>query len=1159
MSVIYGVKRQLASRKQEEELNETEDTVINAFNNTIEKKDGRYQVCWPWRDENPDLPENYELSLGRLRSIRKKFDNNPELLHRYDAVIKDQLQKGIIEKVEDNNAWRKHYIPHHPIVNPDKATSKLRIVYDASAKAKRGAKSLNECLHRGPVILEDLCSLLLRFRTKKIGLIADIEKAFLQVGLQECDRDVTRFLWFKDINDSISQNNIETYRFTRAPFGVISSPFLLGATIRHHLEQTDNSTANQINDDIYVDNLVTGVNDEKQAYELYSKGKQIFKDASMNLRDWVSNSENFNKLIEPEDMMKEKVIKVLGLIWNTLTDKIQLSARKSRYFKETTTKREVFSGKSSIFDPLGLISPALLSMKLFLQDLWEKGKDWDEKLNSAQISHWKKIIKNVEDLTTLSIPRYVMGENARLLRFCDASNRAYATTLYLQTTSNGITYTNLIFSILRNSPKKSLTIPRMELLSVLIGVRSLQFVEKSLKISITQRVLWTDSQCVLMWIKGKENQSVFVRNRIKEISNTKDVQFRYINTSHNPADLPTRGVSVKNLKDNQLWWHGPEWLNQEYETWPTWNIPTIDLSKLENEESSSKQVLYEITEAVTEVQETITSPFNIKENGFSTLKKLLNVTSYVKRFIENTRRKDKIYGPPTPSELEESEIMWIKYLHSKHYLTPAGKLKDEYLKNQLNPTLHENGIVRVHGRLHNAQLSEDTITPILLPRGTIFTSMVIQDIHERLFHTGVSHTLAMIRYKYWIPQGRSEVKKVLRNCLVCTKHQGGPYKTKPMSPWPKTKVCESPAFTNTGLDYFGPLYVKNGNSFTKTWVCIFTCVAVRAIHLELVEDMSGNEFIEALRRFVSRRGKPKRIISDNAKQFKLAKNTIDLAWAELIHDPEVLSHASKHKIDWSFIVELSPWMGGFYERLIGVVKRCLRKSISKLTLTSSQLRTILAEIEAVVNTRPLVYVGEDIDQQTVITPAHFTSINPKIGIMIDTHSDELNDPNYTDVKKDSSKEILDKWKKGQRHVERFWQLWRNDYLLSLRERSQRYKKHPRIQSTKEAMVGDIVQIKDDTPRGTWKIGRITELIKSNDGEVRAAKVQLASKIVLQRSLCHLYPLECERDPGPSDIEIRTKEHVEQEGLSEQRVPHQRPTRHAAMEARDRILGHNLVE
>ena len=416
--------------------------------------------------------------------------------------------------------------------------------------------------------------------------------------------------------------------------------------------------------------------------------------------------------------------------------------------------------------------------------------------------------------------------------------------------------TNLIFSKARNAPIKPLTIPRLELLSVLIGVRSLKFVEKSLQLDITDRILWTDSQCVLKWIQGKENQCVFVRNRIKEITSDDKVYFRYINTNENPADLPTRGLASQELKHNELWWYGPEWITLDREKWPSWNIFEIDIAQLKDKwNKDPDDRIYEISGTVSETQ-IIKQPYGIDENNFSTLRRLLNATAYIKRFLDKKRKKRTASGPPTTEEIEESKQVWIRYILEKCFMNQNKQLKKEIERSQLHPKISRNGIIRVYGRLQNADLPEDTITPILLPRGENLTRKIIEDTHKRIYHSGVSHTLASIRIKYWIPQGRSEIKKILRKCLICIRHQGGPYKLKPMAPWPKSKVCESPAFTNIGIDYFGPLYVKNGNSFKKNWVCIFTCISVRAIHLELVDDMSTEEFLAALRRFIARRARP---------------------------------------------------------------------------------------------------------------------------------------------------------------------------------------------------------------------------------------------------------------------------------------------------------------
>jgi len=198
-----------------------------------------------------------------------------------------------------------HYIPHHAVVDATKPTTKVRIVYDASAKPKSDNKSLNECLYRGPVMLKDLCGLLLRFRIPK--LVADIGKAFLQLGLQNEDRNVTRFFWIKDKTMPVFDiKNVQIYRFCRVPFGIISSPFLLAATIDLHLQKYRNPVAEKIRDNIYVDNLLTGTHTKDKLKELYRESKEIFSDASMNHRDWCSNSVEFMSEIPQQDRANRK-------------------------------------------------------------------------------------------------------------------------------------------------------------------------------------------------------------------------------------------------------------------------------------------------------------------------------------------------------------------------------------------------------------------------------------------------------------------------------------------------------------------------------------------------------------------------------------------------------------------------------------------------------------------------------------------------------------------------------------------------------------------------------------------------------------------------------------------------------------------------------------
>ena len=283
-------------------------------------------------------------------------------------------------------------------------------------------------------------------------------------------------------------------------------------------------------------------------------------------------------------------------------------------------------------------------------------------------------------------------------------------------------------------------------------------------------------------------------------------------------------------------------------------------------------------------------------------------------------------------------------------------------------------------------------------------------------------------------------------------------------------------------------------------------------------------------------------------------------WGEILTEDDVISYATNQNIHWDFNVELAPWMGGFYERLVGMVKRSLRKALGKACLTSEQLLTILKEAEAVINSRPLTYVGDDINSFVTLTPTHFLSLNPKIGSTA-YRQDNTNDTDYN-PQTTSAERLVTMWKRGLKHVDNFWKLWRDDYLLSLRERSQTNLKGPRTHSQFSANVGDVILIKDDLPRGSWRMGRIQDLIPSRDGQIRSAKILLPSMKILGRPLSLLYPIECQpkdtdtnclkRDESQSVSREKNNDTVNISKLDHEHVSIQRPKRQAANKAKQRI-------
>ena len=371
-----------------------------------------------------------------------------------------------------------------------------------------------------------------------------------------------------------------------------------------------------------------------------------------------------------------------------------------------------------------------------------------------------------------------------------------------------------------------------------------------------------------------------------------------------------------------------------------------------------------------------------------------------------------------------------------------------------------------------------------------------------------------------------------------------------MPPLPTERVTESPPFTYTGVDYFGPLFIKRSKNKEKVWVCLYTCLVTRAVHLEMMYDMSAQQFLLGFRRFIAQYGNPKKVISDNAGQFKLASDAIYKLLGEIVtKDHDVISYAAKQNILWEFTVELAPWMGGFYERLVGLVNRSLRKAIGKACLTSEQLLTLLKESEAVINSRPLTYVGDDINSFMTLTPAHFLSLNPHIGLPTYTQGDTDDDDYKPEMT--TAERIIATWKKGLKHLDSFWRIWREDYLLNLRERSQQNLKESRTQSPISPNIGDVILIKDDLPRGMWKIGRIHELVTSRDGQTRSAKIKLPSNKTVGRPLNLLYPVECSRE---RDNEVETKQTNEHSRPKPENdlTRRQQPRRESAIKAMAKI-------
>ena len=534
---------------KDNELTKEEAESIQEFDKGISFENNRYVTRLPWRRNHAPLPTNLFLAKNRLISNLKSLRKTPELLQQYDSLIKQQLERDFIEKVDYNDSTNDniiHYLPHHGVKKAS-ATTPLRLVYACNAKLGPKKPSLNDCLLTGPSLMYELPEILLRFRLRKYACVSDIAKAYHMIGLNEKDRDATRFLWPKDPQDINSV--LDIYRFKVVLFGATCSQFLLNATINYHLSLNPSSTSTKIRRNIYVDNLQSVADKESELIDFYQKSKALMNSAGLNLREWTSNSSQLNKIINETGDGVSKTLPnlslsdidnsnstVLGMKWNTSKDILSCVGRE---FESNNgfTKRHVLSYVAKTFDPLGLITPITITSRILMQKLWKLKLGWDEIIPDDLKTEWLKILPELQRASKLEFPRNIMVSSDTILHaFCDASNAAYGAVIYA---TNNLT-SNLLISKGRVTPLKSKSIPRLELIAANLAARLIDYVTKAYKDEFTPTSihLWTDSQVVLRWLASTKPLDVFVRNRVDEIHHLlPKVKYHYICSKDNPSDL----------------------------------------------------------------------------------------------------------------------------------------------------------------------------------------------------------------------------------------------------------------------------------------------------------------------------------------------------------------------------------------------------------------------------------------------------------------------------------------------------------------------------------------------------------------------------------------------------------------------------------------------
>ncbi|XP_053946180.1 uncharacterized protein LOC128855352 [Anastrepha ludens] len=1046
---------------------------------------GRYHVQYPFK-ESCDLAALSDSKSDALRLFayqQARLQNNATLNGMYTAFMAEYRNLGHMEPVpSDDIAHPVCYIPHHGVYKKGSTTTKLRTVFNASRKYKGGV-SLNDCLHVGPKLQSDLSSIILKWRMHRVAFIADIEKCYRQILVSRPDADMQRIVWRDE------QGKPAIYRLLTVTYGLNCSPYLT-IKVLHTLatdEEHDFPAASKIlTESFYMDDCLHGAATVEDALNIQRQLQQLLQRGGFNLRKWMSNSTEFMGHLYTEDenlglsrnLNLDSETNALGIYWLCDTDSIGYKTNVTPIIGDIT-KRQQLSDVAKIYDPPGLLAPVVVKGKAICQQLWLSGVDWDDPIPDPFQQEWRRFRAEMPQIRELKVPRWVGAEPSvssyQLHVFSDASTVAYAAVAYLRVETSG---KDVKISILtaktKVAPLKKITIPCLELNAALLAAKVAAKVLSTLQLPAIRLYCWSDSKTTLSWIRsnpGKHKQ--YISNRLTQIQELTPINaWKYVPTTTNPADIASRGIFPSQLAGLSLWWRGPSWLNRHSSTWPEQHNGSTD----PDEEL--------VLSLVTIPEESKPTMLTTLLQEYSNLNKLLAVTSWCQRFLAALmKRPHETTLWCTVTERTAALQFWI----SKPICQKSKLLK-------LNPVLDDDGILRLNGRLKNANMPFYEQFPCLLPKQDPLCTLLISQAHDYTLHGGVQSTLNFIRRRYWIIDARSPIRRFIHRCIKCFRHRGVP-STQIMGSLPTHRCNAAKPFSHCGLDYGGPYQIRSakgrGHHSYKGYVALFVCFSTRAIHLELVSDLSTAAFLAALRRFFAHRGYSSDIYSDCATTFVGADAELK---ADLTSFRQQLEAAARYVptwgVTWHFIPPGSPNFGGIWEAGIKSMKHHLKRIIGSAKLTFEEFYTLLKQVEAVLNSRPISALTEDAADLAALTPGHFLVGGPLVATP---------EPSLLDVNPNR----LKRWKQLQQMQQHFWARWSCEYL---RELQVRRKWH---QTSTNLAPGDLVLIRDErAPPTQWTLGRIIDVHPGTDDVVRVATIRTPTSII-KRAISKLVLLPME--------------------------------------------------
>ncbi|XP_067279227.1 uncharacterized protein [Pseudorasbora parva] len=1080
-----------------------EDTAfLRIMNSDVHKDEENSWVApLPFREPRQMLPNNREQALNRFHSLQRTFTKKPEMEKQFVSFMKKILENDHAELApplkEGEECW---FLPIFAVYHPKKP-DQIRVVFDSSAQ--HHGISLNNVLLTGPDLNNNLLGVLLRFRKETVAITADIQQMFHCFKVREDHRNFLRFFWFRDSDPT---KDVIEYRMKVHVFGNSPSPAVAIYGLRRAASEGENvhgsDTRQFVERHFYVDDGLVSLPTDDQAVSLLQRTRASLAESNLRLHKIASNSpavmqafpqEEHAKTIKDLDLSGEipLVQRTLGLCWEIVGDTFTYDVST---VGKPFTRRGVLSTVNSIFDPLGIASPVTIQGRALLRELSNCTSEWDDVLPEEKRAEWGTWQDSLKDLRQLHIPRTYTSislSKAKLVELCifsDASTKAIGAVAYLRVIDHdGNSDVGFVLGKSKLAPQHKPTIPRLELCAAVLAVEIADLIRHEMDLRLHAVRFYCDSKVVLGYIHNETKRFyVYVYNRVHRIrQSSRPEQWFYIPTELNPADHASRGVAASQLNDS-AWLKGPSFLSKPY-------------TSLQEAPESYKLVCPE--QDVEIRQDVLSYCTQIRLNGlgterfqrFSTWKTLVRAIAlliHIVRTIKSKNGCEEHVGWHRCDKLRTSQEYSLA-CNAIFRATQQESFPMEYAalserkalpKNspllKLDPVLKE-GLIRIGGRLENSPLSSIERNPLVLPKHNHISSLLVHHYHEKVEHQGRHFTEgALRRAGFWIIGGKRLISSILHHCVTCRKLRRK-MEEQIMADLPPERLNTNPPFTYVGLDVFGPWMVsarrtRGGHAESKRWAILFTCMSIRAVHIEVIESMDASSCINALRRFFSIRGPAKQLRSDCGTNFVGASKELGLN--KLQQEEKVLRYLSEQGCSWEFNPPHSSHRGGSWERMIGVARRILDHILLRehTPFSHEVLCTLMAEVSAIINARPLIPVSSDPESPFILTPA-----------VLLTQKGAVPPPPGKFGDRDL---LLNQWRQVQALANEFWLRWKREYLPTLQSRRKWNK------TCRNLQAGDVVLLKDNqAARNTWPMAVVTSAIHSQDGKVRTVSLRTTAQ------------------------------------------------------------------